>query len=95
MQRYTERWVTLGDECTKFFHAAATSRYMHNIIATLVNEEGINLSNHDGKAACLWDAFKDRMGISDDPTMAFNLTDLVHPVKGLENLTIPFYSDEI
>jgi hypothetical protein len=35
------------------------------------------------------------MGISDDPTMVFNLTDLVHPVEGLKNLTISFSSDEI
>jgi uncharacterized membrane-anchored protein YjiN (DUF445 family) len=41
-QSYTERWVTLGDECTKFFHATTTNRYMHNAIASLVNEEGIN-----------------------------------------------------
>jgi hypothetical protein len=68
---------------------------MHNVIATLVNEEDINFSDHDGKAACLWDAFKDHMEISNDPTMAFNLIDLVHPIEGLENLTIPFSSKEI
>jgi hypothetical protein len=35
------------------------------------------------------------MGISDDPTMVFNLTDLVHPVEGLEDLTTLFSTDEI
>jgi hypothetical protein len=35
------------------------------------------------------------MGISDDPTMVFNLTDLVHPVEGLEDLTTLFSTNEI
>jgi hypothetical protein len=48
-QRYTERWVTLGDEYTKFFHAAATNRYRHNVVADLVDEEGISFSDHEGK----------------------------------------------
>jgi hypothetical protein len=35
------------------------------------------------------------MGISDNPITIFNLANLVHPIEGLENLTIPFSSDEI
>lgn len=31
-KRYTMRWVKLGDEDTKFFHAAATERYRINTI---------------------------------------------------------------
>jgi hypothetical protein len=32
-QRFTIRWVQLGDESTKFFHAAATERYRKNTIS--------------------------------------------------------------
>jgi hypothetical protein len=35
------------------------------------------------------------MGVSDDPTMIFNLANLVHPVEGLEDLTMSFSTDEI
>jgi hypothetical protein len=49
-QRYTERWVKFGDECTKLFHAAATNRYMPNTFLLLTNDEGIFLSGHDEKA---------------------------------------------
>jgi hypothetical protein len=35
------------------------------------------------------------MGISNNPIMVFNLTDLVHPVEGLQDLTMSFSSDEI
>jgi hypothetical protein len=35
------------------------------------------------------------MRVSNDPNMIFNLADLVHPVEGLESLTMPFSIDEI
>jgi hypothetical protein len=35
------------------------------------------------------------MGISNNPTMVFNPTDLVHPVEGVHDLTMSFSSDEI
>jgi hypothetical protein len=34
-QRYTVRWTKLGDESTRFFHAAATERYRINTIPSL------------------------------------------------------------
>lgn len=34
-QRFTVRWVKLGDEPTKFFMASATERYRHNTITSL------------------------------------------------------------
>jgi hypothetical protein len=42
-QRYTERWVVLGDECTRFLHAASTNRFRHNVISSLNNDGGISL----------------------------------------------------
>jgi hypothetical protein len=35
------------------------------------------------------------MRVSNDPNMIFNLADLVHPVEGLESLTMHFSIDEI
>jgi hypothetical protein len=48
-QRYTERWVVLGDERTKFFHDTTTNRFQHNVISNLTNDEGISLFRHDEK----------------------------------------------
>jgi hypothetical protein len=45
-QRYTVRWTKLGDESTKFFHAAATERYRINSIASLDTAEGRTLVTH-------------------------------------------------
>jgi hypothetical protein len=50
-QRYTVRWTKLGDESTKFFHAAATGRYRINSIAYLDAAEGRTLITHEEKAA--------------------------------------------
>jgi hypothetical protein len=45
-QRYTTRWTKLGDESTKFFHAAATERYRLNTITSLETQEGRTVSSH-------------------------------------------------
>jgi hypothetical protein len=44
------KWVTLGDESTKFFHANATIKHNKNSIMTLEDENGVLLSQHDEKA---------------------------------------------
>jgi hypothetical protein len=68
---------------------------MHNTISLLTNDEGICLSRHDEKVACLWDDFRRRMGASNNPIMLFNLDDLVQPMEGLENLVLPFSHEKI
>jgi hypothetical protein len=93
-QRYTERWAKLGDECTKFFHAAATNRFRHNLIAALTNE-GVTISGHNEKVACLWKDIKEIMGIYATPSMLFNLDSLVQRVEGIDSLVMPFSSSEI
>jgi hypothetical protein len=35
----------------------------------LKNEDLADISDHDGKAAILWESFKDRMGKSDNPNL--------------------------
>jgi hypothetical protein len=53
-KRYTVRWTKLGDESTKFFHAAATERYRSNIITSLEDDDdGRIVLDHPGKAALI------------------------------------------
>jgi hypothetical protein len=40
MQRSKLKWVTLGDENTKYFHVNATIKHNKNFIMTLENREG-------------------------------------------------------
>jgi hypothetical protein len=79
-QRGKIKWVKLGNENTKNFHTKATINFRHNHIATLQNAEQVEISNHEGKAAILLKAFKDRMGNSENPNMLFNIEDL-YPSK--------------
>jgi hypothetical protein len=94
-QRYTVRWVQLGDEPTKFFHAAATERYWRNAITALQDEEGRELTQHEEKAVVLWNTFKHRMGCSSSPDILFNLEELSLPTMDLSHLAEPFAKEEI
>jgi hypothetical protein len=58
------KWATLGDIGTKFFHAIATNRHRKNSIASIHDNVGAEISNHDEKAKILFDSFKDRLGTS-------------------------------
>jgi hypothetical protein len=58
MQRGKMKWVTLGDEKTKFFHANATIKHNKNSIMTLKNGNGVLLTQHEEKATLLWEAYK-------------------------------------
>lgn len=94
-KRYTIRWTKLGDEGTKFFHAAATERYRINTITSLVTEDNRTVSAHSEKAALLLDDFKKRMGYTSNPTMLYNLRQLVQPRDDLEHLSAPFSSSDV
>ena len=43
----------------------------------------------------LWGTFSDRMGVSTGIDMRFDLTSVIEPVDGLDNLSAPFSEDEI
>jgi hypothetical protein len=73
-QRGKIKWVKLGNENTKFFHTKATTNYRKNYISMLLNDEQVEISDHDGKAALLRKTFKERMGQSDKTSIKFNLT---------------------
>jgi nitroimidazol reductase NimA-like FMN-containing flavoprotein (pyridoxamine 5'-phosphate oxidase superfamily) len=68
-QRGKIKWVKLGDANTRFFHTKATINYRHNYISMLVNDSLAEISDHDGKVDILWKAFKERMGMTDNPTI--------------------------
>jgi retron-type reverse transcriptase len=97
-QRGKIKWVKLGDANTKKIHTKATISYRKNYIASLRNEQNIEVHDHEGKAEVLWNAFKNRMGKSDNPEMHFILQDMYdNPMSSdmKEQLEIPFSDEEI
>ena len=94
-KRYTVRWTKLGDEGTKFFHAAATERYRLNTITSLETDDGRTVTNHNEKATLLLEEYKKRMGCSSNPTMLYNLSELIQPSDDLEHLSRPFSTLDI
>ena len=84
-----------GDESTKFFHAAATERYRLNAITSMKDEDGRAVVEHFEKAALLWNTYKNRMGVTENPQMLFNLEDLVNRHNDLDELVQPFSRKEI
>ena len=51
----------------------ATVSYRKNSISQLQNENGVMISDHEGKAALLWTTYRNRMGVSLNPEMRFDL----------------------
>jgi hypothetical protein len=92
---FTNSKVKFGDECTKFFHAMATNSHRKNTISQILNEDGIWVQDHSGKEALLWSAFRNRLGISTQVTMLFNLDSLITPRDDMESLGAPIFREEI
>lgn len=92
---YTFRWTKLGDEGTKFFHAAATQRYRIDTITSLTAEDGRSVTEHNEKAALLLDDFRKRMGVSSSPTMLYWLDELVQARDYLDSLSRSFSTLDI
>jgi hypothetical protein len=87
--------VKLGDANTKFFHTKATINYRHNYIAMLKNDSLVEITDHDSKAAILWNAFKEIMRKTGSPD---NLDDMVANIIGPElssEMEAPFADKEI
>ena len=57
-QRGKIKGVKFGDENTNFFHTKASINHKHNEIAMLLNEDQVEITDHEGKEAILWEAFK-------------------------------------
>jgi hypothetical protein len=94
-KRYTVNRIKLGDECTKFFHGMATISYRRNAISQIMNDQGVWIQDHAGKAGLLWTAFRNRMGMTSTPTMLFDLDSLITHNDGLDVLTMPIAHEEI
>jgi len=94
-KRYTVNRVRFGDECTKFFHAMATINFRKNSISSLRDDYNNIITDHDGKEALLLIAFKNRMGITSQPVMQFDLHSLINVNVDLNHLVRPFTREEI
>ena len=88
-KRASIKWANLGDENTKFFHAIATRNHRHNYIASLTADDGRVVIEYEQKAAILWLSFKNRLGISENPTMLFQLNESIYN-SDLLDLEQPF-----
>jgi len=94
-KRYTVNRVRFGDECTKFFHAMATINFRKNSISSLRDDYNNIITDHDGKEALLLIAFKNRMGITSQPVMQFDLHSLINVNVDLNHLVQPFTREKI
>jgi hypothetical protein len=64
----------------------------------LINEEHVEISDHDGKAALLWTTFKERLGQSDKTSMKFNPREMYGQsldAESLASLESPFSEKQI
>jgi hypothetical protein len=89
------RWVKVGKDNTKFFHAMATQRYRRNCISMLTADDGRQVSGHDEMAGVLWASYKERLGLSEGINMQFDLTRLIKKVSGLDEISLPFLMEEM
>jgi hypothetical protein len=88
------RWAQLGDQNIKFFHTIATQSYRRNYITSIKDEDGNYITNHDHQAAIIWNSYKNGLGISNNPTMSFDL-DHLFTRYDLSHLDDPFTMEEI
>lgn len=94
-QRGTIKWVKLGDENTKFFHANASISHKRNLITSLTDAFGTPIFDHSAKTKLIWDEFKARLGTSEFERMLFDLDSLLHCHPDLSSLEAPFSYQEI
>jgi hypothetical protein len=94
-KRFTNNRKKFGDECTKFFRAMGTISHRQNTISQILNEDGIWVQDHSRKEALLWSAFRNKLGISTEVSMLFNLEHLITPRDNLDVLGAPITRDEI
>ena len=85
----------MGDASTKFFLANATIKYRRNLITCLETDEGVSVFDHQHKADMIWEAFKERLGMSEFSSSLFYLSSFMQPVTDLSSLVVPFDKQEI
>lgn len=94
-QRGYIKYAKFGDGNTKFFHANATIKFRKNSITFLQDQYGEQVFEHNGKTALLWEAFKQRLGISEFSFISYDLANLLHLSHDLDFLELPFSKKEI
>lgn len=94
-QRGTIKWVKLGDESSKLFHANATLKHIRNLISSLTGLAGDIVTDHSAKAELIWNDFKERLGSSCSEAMVFDLDNLFTQNVDLSSLVAPFSHSEI
>jgi hypothetical protein len=94
-QRANIKSIKFGDDSIKFFHANATIKFRKNSVAFLHNSNGELISEHSGRADLLWEAYKDRLGISELANIQLDLQNLLERSVDLQNLELPFAKEEI
>jgi hypothetical protein len=94
-KRCTIRWIKLGEDNTKKFHAKATERFRRNSISSLIAEDGSVVTDHSHMAGMLWACYKERMGSSEGINMQFDLSRILQRVEGLDVLSRPFEAKEM
>jgi hypothetical protein len=92
-QRYTVRWTKLGDESTKFFHAATTERYRNNTITSIISEDGRSITDLGEKAALLWEEHRSHLGQTVQTQMLFDLSNLIQQ-HCLQSIAAPFTKED-
>ena len=73
----------------------ATVSYRKNSISQLQNENGVMISDHEGKAALLWTTYRNRMGVSLNPEMRFDLEHLIQVNFDFSILILPISTEEV
>nr|XP_040258240.1 vegetative cell wall protein gp1-like [Aegilops tauschii subsp. strangulata] len=73
----------------------ASERMRINNIASLTNDNGTIVEDHAGKEALIFNTFRQRLGSTSHHEMKFDLDRIIKKVDGLEELTVPFTTDEI
>lgn len=72
----------------------ATMCYRKNYISNIYGPDGTVYSSHDQKAAFIWQSYKERPGHFTNPTMLFDLSEMIQP-HNLAHLDEQFTIDEI
>jgi hypothetical protein len=94
-KRFIGNKIKFGDECTKFFHAMATLSHRRNTITCLRDANGHLVYDHEGKAAHLLQEYKNRIGISLQTNMLFDLSSLDALRVNLDSFVAPILQQEI
>jgi hypothetical protein len=73
----------------------ATNSFRRNTISQLVDDNGLLFLDHESKENLLWTSYKNKMGISLQPYMQFDLQLLISLNADLSPLVAPFSKEEI